>query len=125
MIIQYSVAAIALALIWLVVFLISTLQKGMVTIGEANQTLVEVRNAINDLSGESKQLLQTANEITDDVKTKMKTVEPLLDSAQDVGEAIHSVTDSVKKATNGFRTEFTPKKTMLSNPKTNLDKKKI
>lgn len=97
MIIQYSVAAIALAFIWLVVFLISTLQKGMVTIGEANQTLVEVRNAIHDLSGESKQLLQTANEITDDVKTKIKTVEPLLDSAQDVGEAIHSVTDSVKK----------------------------
>lgn len=120
MIIQYSVAASALAFIWLVVFLISTLQKGMVTIGEANQTLVEVRNAIHDLSGESKQLLQTANEITDDVKTKMKTVEPLLDSAQDVGEAIHSVTNSVKKATNGFRTEFPPKKINAIKPKSQI-----
>ncbi|MEK3797415.1 DUF948 domain-containing protein [Peribacillus sp. FSL H8-0477] len=120
MIIQYSVAAIALAFIWLVVYLITTLQKGMTTLGEANKTLADVRNAIHDLSDESKQLLRTANEITVDVKSKMKAVDPLLDSAQDVGEAIHAVTNTVKKAaTTEFGNNRSPIKINTSRPKTN------
>ena len=120
MFMEYSVAAIALAFIWLVVFLISTLQKVMVTLGEANKTLIDVRGAIQDLSSESKQLIHTANDITVDVKGKIKTVEPLFDSAQDVGEAIHSVTDTVKKATNTYNTKLSPKKSNLTKPKSNI-----
>lgn len=119
MIIQYSVAAIALAFIWLVVFLITTLQKGMTTLGEANQTLADVRNAIHDLSDESKQLLRTANDITVDIKSKIKAVDPLLESAQDVGEAIHVVTNTVKKAaTTEFGANRPPVKINTSKPKT-------
>jgi uncharacterized protein YoxC len=100
MLIEFSVAAIAIAFIWLVIFLIRLLQKGIVTLGETNRTLAEVRNAVHDLTQESSELIHTANQITVDVKDKMQTVDPLLESAQDVGNVIHNITNSVKQATN-------------------------
>ncbi|CAH0343940.1 DUF948 domain-containing protein [Bacillus sp. CECT 9360] len=121
MLIEFSVAAIAIAFIWLVVFLIGLLQKGMVTLGETNKTLNEVRNAVQDLTQESRELIHTANQITVDVKHKMRTVDPLLESAQDVGEVIHNVTNSVKQAAN-FRGNAIPPdaNTTSSNPKRNI-----
>lgn len=112
MLIEFSAAAIAIAFIWLAVFLIGLLQKGMVTLGETNKTLTEVRNAVQDLTQESRALIHTANQITVDVKHKMRTVDPLLESAQDVGEVLHSVTNSVKQATNfrGNRNSSDPKR---------------
>ncbi|MFD0051304.1 DUF948 domain-containing protein [Actinomycetes bacterium NPDC127524] len=108
MLIQFSVAAIAIAFIWLAVFLIGLLQKGMVTLGETNKTLAEVRNAVHDLTQESRELIHTANQITVDVKQKMRTVDPLLESAQDVGDVIHNITNSVKAATNFRGNELPP-----------------
>lgn len=121
MVIEYSVAAIAIAFIWLVLFLIRLLQKGMVTLGETNRTLVEVRNAVHGLTQESSKLIHTANQVTVEAKHKMRTVDPLLESAQDVGEVIHNITNSVKQAANSRgngvppRTNRTP-----STPKRNI-----
>ncbi|UOK58885.1 DUF948 domain-containing protein [Bacillus sp. OVS6] len=74
----------------------------MVTLEETNETLVEVRKAVHDLTGEAEDLIHSANQITVDVKSKMKSVEPLLESAQDMGEVIHSVTNTVKQAATGY-----------------------
>src|SRR3954468_21324376 len=98
MIIAASVAVIASAFVALVVYLIRILLKGMGSLEETNKTLTEVRNAIHGLTQESKQLIHTANQITTDVKGKMKTVEPIFESAHDVGEALNSVTRTVKQA---------------------------
>jgi uncharacterized protein YoxC len=108
MLIEFSVAAIAIAFIWLVIFLIGLLQKGMVTLGETNQTLAEVRNAVHDLTQESSKLIHTANQVTVDVKHKMRTVDPLLESAQDVGDVLHNITNSVKQATNSRGNKVPP-----------------
>ncbi|WP_191562266.1 DUF948 domain-containing protein [Metabacillus idriensis] len=101
MLIELSAVGAALAFICLVGYLIQTLRRGMVTLEETNETLAEVRKAVHDLSGEAEELIHSANQITVDVKSKIKTVEPLLDSAQDMGEVIHSVTNSVKQAATG------------------------
>ncbi|QGQ96338.1 DUF948 domain-containing protein [Paenibacillus psychroresistens] len=98
MIIKASVAIIAIAFVVLVVYLIRILIKGMGSLEETNKTLSEVRNAIHGLTQESKQLIHTANQITTDVKGKIKTVEPIFESAHEVGEALHSVTRTVKQA---------------------------
>ncbi|GGD83175.1 DUF948 domain-containing protein [Paenibacillus nasutitermitis] len=98
MIIQWSIAAASVAFVGLVVYLIQTLQKGMVTLGETNKTLAEVRNAVHGLTKEANQLIHTANQITVDVKGKMKNVDPLLESAHDVGEVIQNVTHSFRQA---------------------------
>ncbi|MFD1910521.1 DUF948 domain-containing protein [Paenibacillus rhizoplanae] len=52
--------------------MILTLRKGMTTLGETNRTLGEVRNAIHGLTGEATQLIHTANQVTRDVKGKIK-----------------------------------------------------
>jgi uncharacterized protein YoxC len=98
MVIQICVALITLAFSALVFFLIRILLKAMVSLDETNRTLIEVRNAVHGLTGEAKVLIHTANQITYDVKGKIKTVEPLLESAQDVGEMLHNVTSTVKNA---------------------------
>lgn len=98
MVIQISVAIIAIAFVAAAFYLIRLLKKGTESLGETNRTLAEVRNAVHGLTSESKQLIHTANQITTDVKGKMRTVEPLLESAHDVGEVLHSVTNSVKNA---------------------------
>lgn len=97
MLIKLSVAGASGAFIFLAVNLVGTLKKGMVTLDETNKTLAEVRNAVNGLTEEAEQLIHTANQITADVKGKIKTVDPLLESAQDVGEMIHNVTSSIKQ----------------------------
>lgn len=97
MVIQLSIAFVAVAFIFLVVFLILTLRKGMTTLSETNKTLVDVRNAIHGLTGEASQLIHTANQVTKDVKGKIKTIDPIFESVHNVGEVIQTVTESVKK----------------------------
>lgn len=77
--------------------MILTLRKGMTTLTETNTTLVDVRNAIHGLSGEASQLIHTANQVTKDVKGKIQTIDPIFESAHNVGEVLQTVTEFVKK----------------------------
>ncbi|GGD95013.1 DUF948 domain-containing protein [Paenibacillus nasutitermitis] len=95
---KYSVAGAAIAFICLDVYLIKTLRKVMNTLDESSLTLREARSSIHVLSLEAKKLIHNANQVTVDVKHRIKTVDPLLESASDVGEVIHSVAESVKQA---------------------------
>ncbi|WP_187444893.1 DUF948 domain-containing protein [Rossellomorea vietnamensis] len=94
---EMSAVIAAVAFTILVVYLILTLRKVMATIAETKKTLHDARTSVNSLTDEAEELIHTANQISDDVKGKMKAVDPLVESAQDVGEMIHSVTSSVKR----------------------------
>ncbi|CAH0343939.1 DUF948 domain-containing protein [Bacillus sp. CECT 9360] len=91
MIIKVSVASASVAFVCLAAKLIQTL-------GETQRTIAEVRNSVSGLTEESQRLIHSANQVTDDIKDKIKSFDPLLESAQDVGEVIHSVTDTVKRS---------------------------
>lgn len=106
MVIQISVVVAVIAFSCLVYYVIKILNKGMSTLSETNQTLAEVRNAVHGLTKEAGQFMRTANQITTEVKGKMETIDPLLESVHDVGEVLQNVTESVKKATT--RTSWTP-----------------
>jgi len=95
---KYSIAGAAIGFICLDVYLIKTLRKVMNTLDESSLTLREARSSMQVLSLEAKKLIHNANQVTVDVKHRIKTVDPLLESAQDVGEVIHSVAESVKQA---------------------------
>jgi uncharacterized protein YoxC len=109
MIIEVSVATATAAFVALSVFVIRILQKGMTSLDETNRTLAEVRSAVHDLTKEANQFIHTANQITRDVKSKIKTVEPLFESAHEVGEALHSVTNTVKQAAAVLGNELSAK----------------
>ncbi|MBP2001984.1 uncharacterized protein YoxC [Paenibacillus shirakamiensis] len=95
---QTSVTLIAVAFAALVLFGILTLRKLMASLDETNKTLGEVRGAVHGLTSEAQRLIRNANQVTADVKGKMRAVDPIVETAQDVGEVLHSVTDSVKQA---------------------------
>jgi uncharacterized protein YoxC len=115
MFIKLSVASVSGAVVYLIYNLNQTLRKGMGTLEETNKTLEEVRNAVHGLTDESKQLIHTANQITVDVKGKMRNVDPLLESAQDVGEMIHNVTHTIKEARKDDGAEIPPNPTVPLN----------
>ncbi|MBS2967407.1 DUF948 domain-containing protein [Metabacillus sp. KIGAM252] len=96
---EWSAAIAAVAFTILVVFLIMTLRKVMVTLAETKKTLSDARSAVNGLTEEAEELIHTANQISVDVKGKVKAVDPLIESVHDVGEVIQNVTSSVKRAT--------------------------
>ncbi|WP_052429276.1 DUF948 domain-containing protein [Paenibacillus borealis] len=108
MVIQLSIALAAVAFICLAGFLILTLRKGMTTLSETNKTLVDVRNAIHGLTGEATQLIHTANQVTRDVKGKIKTIDPIFESAHNVGEVIQTVTETFKKNASEIGHNLTP-----------------
>lgn len=90
MIMKISAASASAAFVCLAAKLIQTL-------GETQLTIVEVKNSVNSLTKESQRLIHSAEQVTVDIQSKMKLLEPLLESAQDVGEVVHSVTDKVKQ----------------------------
>ncbi|KIL45528.1 DUF948 domain-containing protein [Jeotgalibacillus campisalis] len=91
MIMKISAAGASAAFICLAAKLIQTL-------GVTQLTLAEVKNSINSLTKESQKLIQSAEQATVDIQSKVKLLDPLLESAKDVGEVVHSVTDKVKQA---------------------------
>ncbi|UXH43287.1 DUF948 domain-containing protein [Rossellomorea vietnamensis] len=94
---EWSAVIAAVAFTILVVYLIMTLRKVMTTLAETEKTLSDTRNAVNGITGEAEELIHTANQISDDVKGKMKAVDPLIESVHDVGDMLHNVTSSVKR----------------------------
>ncbi|MTH55737.1 DUF948 domain-containing protein [Bacillus mangrovi] len=96
---EWSAAVAAVAFTILVAYLILTLRKVMHTLAETKKTLSDARSAVNGITGEAEELLHTANKITDDVRGKIKAVDPLIETAHNVGEALQNVTYSVKRAT--------------------------
>ncbi|WP_020617036.1 DUF948 domain-containing protein [Paenibacillus daejeonensis] len=116
MVIEISVVVAVLAFSCLVYYVIQILNKGMSTLSETNKTLTEVRNAVHGLTKEAGQFIHTANEISTEVKGKMETIDPLLESVHDVGEVLQNVTDSVKKATTRTTQEANPQSRTVTQP---------
>ncbi|MFI8577823.1 DUF948 domain-containing protein [Rossellomorea aquimaris] len=94
---EWSAVIAAVAFTILVIYLILTLRKVMTTLAETEKTLSDARTAVNGITEEAEDLIHTANQISDDVKGKMKAVDPLIESAHDIGDMIHDVTSSVKR----------------------------
>lgn len=69
----------------------------MTTLAETEKALSDARTAVNGITEEAEDLLHNANQISDDVKGKMKAVEPLIESAHDVGDMMHHVTSEIKR----------------------------
>ncbi|ULL13754.1 DUF948 domain-containing protein [Paenibacillus sp. H1-7] len=98
MIIEISVAVIALAFVVLVAFLIVTLRSMSALLGQTNNTIRELQYDLKDLSKQATDLLQHTNEVTVDVLHKLQSLEPTFDSVKQVGEAVEEITSSVKQA---------------------------
>lgn len=108
MIIKISVASASAAFVCLAAKLIQTL-------GETQLTISELKNSVNSLTEGSQRLIHSAEQVTVDIQSKIKFLDPLLESAQDVGEVVHNVTDKVKQAGIIQNKEALPSETVDTN----------
>ncbi|WP_052339791.1 DUF948 domain-containing protein [Gorillibacterium massiliense] len=102
MIWQISIAIIAFAFAALVVFLIRTLHLLQESLKETNQTISNVQKDLNDVNGEVKGLIRNTNQITMDLRQKMKSLDSLFGTVENVGDALEGVTSVVRRASNRF-----------------------
>ncbi|WNQ10532.1 DUF948 domain-containing protein [Paenibacillus aurantius] len=107
MIWQISVAIIALAFAVLVFFLIRTLHTVQESLKDTNQTINQVQRELNDVSAEVKGLIRNTNQITMDVRTKMKALDSLFGTVENVGDTLEGVTSSLRQVSNRFRSNVT------------------
>ncbi|WP_410512367.1 DUF948 domain-containing protein [Paenibacillus sp. BR2-3] len=97
MIIELSVALVAVAFAILVFFLIKTLKSAKESLDKVSQTLQEVQKTIDELTYEVKTTVRHANDITLDVQGKIQKIDPLMDSVKNLGDIVSELTLGVKQ----------------------------
>ncbi len=118
MIYQLSVALIAVAFAVLVFFLIRTLKSAQSSLDNVSETLQEVQKTIDELSYEVKQTVRHANDITADVQHKMKKIDPVMESVENLGEVLSEVTAAAKQVSTTLMTRFQTKQSKATAGKT-------
>ncbi|MEO3945535.1 DUF948 domain-containing protein [Gorillibacterium sp. CAU 1737] len=103
-IVEVSIALVAVAFAVLVIFLVRTLNMVQASLKETNQTISDVQRELNDVSGEVKGLIRNTNQITMDVRHKMKALDSLFGTVENVGDTLEGVTSSLKNASSRFAT---------------------
>lgn len=97
MIIDISVALVAVAFAVLVFFLIRTLGSAKESLDKVSQTLQEVQKTIDELTYEVKTTVRHANDITADVQSKIQKIDPIVDSVKNLGDVMNELTLTVKQ----------------------------
>lgn len=97
MIIELSVALVAIAFAVLVFFLIKTLKSAKGSLDKMSQTLQEVQKTMDELTYEVKTTVRHANEITADLQGKIQKIDPVIDSVKNLGDVLNEVTLTVKQ----------------------------
>jgi uncharacterized protein YoxC len=100
MIIQLSVAIIALAFVVLVVFLILTLRSFTAMLEHTSQTLTRVERHVGAISSDSSELIQHVKEIAVDVQDKITKLDSAITSFKQSGDAAKEVTSSFRQVSS-------------------------
>ncbi|WP_426449770.1 DUF948 domain-containing protein [Paenibacillus sp. S-38] len=97
-IIEASVAIAAIAFVALVVFLIMTLRSVSALLGQTNGIMREIQQQVSGLSAEATEVLRHTNEVTVDVRNKLHSIDSVVYSVKNVGDAVEEITSSLKQA---------------------------
>jgi uncharacterized protein YoxC len=97
MIIEISLALIAVFFVVLVFYMIALLKSARASLMEANRTMSEMRLQLDDISKETRKLLHSGYQVTEDLRSKIHTMDSLFTSIGRMGEATHEVSCSVQQ----------------------------
>jgi len=86
MIIEISIAVIALAFVILVIYLITLISSLRVTLGQVNNTLVEAQKVV-----------EHTNQISYDLKQKSEALNPVFNAISSAGEVLERKASTLKK----------------------------
>jgi uncharacterized protein YoxC len=79
--------------------LLRTAQRSLIT---AQSAMQEVKETVEGLQGEVKKLAESVNDVADDIRAKLQSVDPLFDAVQDVGVLLRDVTGTAREATKSL-----------------------
>jgi uncharacterized protein YoxC len=96
MIIEISIAVIALAFVILVIYLVLTAKDLRVTLIEVNHTLVDVRKQLGEIGFQAQKAMEHANQISFDLKQKADDFSPLFKAVSNAGEILERKTSALK-----------------------------
>lgn len=88
MIIEISVAIIAVAFVALVIYIIAFTKALKITLGQVNQTLVEVRKQLDEVGGEAKKTIEQTHEVSVDLKNKMAALNSVFSTVANIGDIL-------------------------------------
>lgn len=97
MIIEISVAVVALAFAALVIYLIGLIRTAQATLRQVNQTLNDSRKQLVDIAYEAKQIMEHTNEMALGFQNKMESLDPIFRSIEDLGNIAESKTTALKE----------------------------
>lgn len=97
MIIEISVAVIALAFLVLVIYLVLLFSAVKQTLSQTNLLVNDVRKQLDDLSVEAKKTIEQTNQMGADLKHKMEALDPLFNSIANVGDVLEHKAESFRQ----------------------------
>lgn len=97
MVIEISVAVIALAFVALVVYLVMMIKTLRITMGQVNQTLVEARRQLNEIGGQAQRVAEHTNQISFDLKHKVEAFTPIFNAIANAGDILEHKSSEIKK----------------------------
>lgn len=98
MVIEISVAAMALAVIVFVIFMIRTLINLNQTIQKVNQTLEGLHGKVEQAVTESTKTLEETRHLVEDLRLKSQQVDHVLNSVREVGKQMEEVSTSLARS---------------------------
>lgn len=101
-IVTWCIAIAVVAFVVLCVFLIHLLRTAQRSLMTAQGAMQEVKETVEGLQGEVKKLAESVNDVADDLRGKLRSVDPIFDAVQDVGVLLSEVTGSARIATKSL-----------------------
>lgn len=98
LIMQISIAVIAVAILVLLYSLIQTLKTLRGALDEMRQTVGSLRTEVTQISVEVKEAVHNTNKMTQDVRTKLSSLDVLFASVNDIGHALRSFTGMARES---------------------------
>jgi uncharacterized protein YoxC len=96
MIIEISVAIIALAFVALVIYIIAMTKALKITLREVNQTLSDARKHIDEIVMEAKKTTENADHLGMDINNKMESLNPIFNAISNIGDYLEQKTKTLK-----------------------------
>ncbi|WP_183192835.1 DUF948 domain-containing protein [Brevibacillus nitrificans] len=107
MLLEISALLIAVAFVILTFYLIRTLQAVKNSLDEVTNTLVQMKIEVREIGDEVKEVVENANEMAVDLRTKLTMLDHLFRSANDVGQVVHELTSSLKESATSLIASMT------------------
>lgn len=97
MVIELSIALIAIAFIALVIYLIIVLRALRETLSHVDPVIRGMRLHLEEIGDQAKKAIEQTNQISCDLKQKMESLSPIFQTFSNVGEILENKTSHLKK----------------------------